>query len=105
MLNPFHRFAHAAAGGASGQQTRRLALVTTPCSCASATPRLMPGLRPKSSALTISLRVDLIRASQGAGCLMETTDTETAKTELAMSQASVQGPSARLGTSLGSPGV
>ena len=31
-------------------------------------PAIMPSLRPKSSALTISLRVEVIRTSQSAGC-------------------------------------
>ena len=38
----------------AGQRTIALVLVTIPSSCARATPRLMPLLRPKSSALTIS---------------------------------------------------
>src|SRR5215211_1725758 len=50
-----------AASAATSERTIRLALVTIPSTCARSTPRLIPGLRPKSSAFTISRR-SVIRA-------------------------------------------
>ena len=48
---------------APGWRTIRLALVRMPSSCARATPAFTPGLRPKSSALTIRARSAIGRAA------------------------------------------
>ena len=53
---PERRARSAAASCRGRKRTIRLALVRMPCSCARTTPAFTPGLRPKSSALTISMR-------------------------------------------------
>src|SRR3954468_3220825 len=55
---------YSAADRPPGQRTIRLALVTIPCSCARTMPSFTDGVRPKSSAVTISVRMSSTTAGR-----------------------------------------